>query len=80
MPEVEHRPALGDVLARSGTWGIPWRLGGPLPSGLPSAAAGVAFILSKKRARSFIRASTMRRCFSSFAHGRAQVGAGAWRR
>src|SRR5467141_4339294 len=49
----------------SGSFGIPWRFGGPRPSGRASAAAGVSFILPWKRSRSFMRASTIRLSFSS---------------
>src|SRR6267142_463246 len=49
----------------SGSFGMPWRFGGPRPSGRASAAAGVSFILPWKRSRSFMRASTIRLSFSS---------------
>src|SRR5437870_5156210 len=49
----------------SGTFGIPWRLGGPCPSGRESDAAGVCFIRFRNRSRSLRRASTTRLSFSS---------------
>src|SRR5882672_5909321 len=44
---------------------MPWRLGGPCPKGRSSLAPGVSFMRSKKRSRSFMRASTMRLSLSS---------------